>query len=133
MSIREGGVMTLANALKVSSNVGVAKAAQALMTPAIQFQTLRDFGLGVPTGVALAGRGQGYLSGARTAGAGSRPSLSPSATKWRSLPFRWRWRTGPWRTEAVSCNPGLFRRFGTPREGPIDRFPPRTVRQVVSP
>ena len=56
----EGGFMTLAHALEISSNVGVAKAAEA-MTSAEQYQTLRDFGLGAPTGVGLPGEGRGTL------------------------------------------------------------------------
>ncbi len=54
------GPMTLARALQLSSNVGVAKAAQA-MSPAVQYQNLRDFGLGAPTGIGLPGEARGVL------------------------------------------------------------------------
>ena len=54
------GVITLAEALRVSSNIGIAKAAQAL-TPAQQFENLRDFGFGVATGIELPGEAQGRL------------------------------------------------------------------------
>ena len=57
---REHGPMTLARALQISSSVGVAKAAQA-MSPAVQYQNLRDFGLGAPTGVGLPGEVRGTL------------------------------------------------------------------------
>ncbi len=56
----EGGVMSLSHALQVSSNVGIAKAAQAL-TPSIQYENLRDFGFGVATGIRLPGEGKGML------------------------------------------------------------------------
>ena len=52
--------MTLADALRVSSNIGVAKAAQGL-TPAQQFQNLRDFGFGSPTGIEIPGEAPGTL------------------------------------------------------------------------
>jgi cell division protein FtsI (penicillin-binding protein 3) len=57
---REHGPMTLARALQISSSVGVAKAAQA-MSPAVQYQNLRDFGLGAPTGIGLPGEARGTL------------------------------------------------------------------------
>ena len=57
---REHGPMTLARALQISSSVGVAKAAQAL-SPAVQYQNLRDFGLGAPTGIGLPGEARGTL------------------------------------------------------------------------
>ena len=56
----EHGPMTLARALQISSSVGVAKAAQA-MSPAVQYQNLRDFGLGAPTGIGLPGEVNGTL------------------------------------------------------------------------
>ena len=52
--------LTLAEALLVSSNVGVARAAQAY-TPGAQYETLRDFGFGAPTGVELPGEVGGTL------------------------------------------------------------------------
>jgi cell division protein FtsI (penicillin-binding protein 3) len=52
--------MTLADALRVSSNIGVAKAAQALAR-ADQYQLLRDFGFGTPTGVEIPGEAAGTL------------------------------------------------------------------------
>ncbi len=56
----EHGPMTLARALQISSSVGVAKAAQ-VMSPAAQYQNLRDFGLGAPTGIGLRGEVKGTL------------------------------------------------------------------------
>ncbi len=54
------GRTTLADALRESSNIGIAKAALAL-TPEEQYQTLRDFGFGTPTGLPLPGESQGTL------------------------------------------------------------------------
>ena len=52
--------MTLAEALRVSSNVGVARAAQVYSAGA-QYETLRDFGFGLPTGIELPGEVAGTL------------------------------------------------------------------------
>jgi len=54
------GKFTLADALRVSSNVGVAKAAQVL-SPQQHYETLRDFGFGEYTGVPLPGEVRGRL------------------------------------------------------------------------
>ena len=54
------GDMTLGDALRVSSNVGVSKAAEAL-SAGQQYENLRDFGFGVETGVDLPGEVGGTL------------------------------------------------------------------------
>jgi cell division protein FtsI (penicillin-binding protein 3) len=52
--------LTLGDALRVSSNVGVAWAAQAL-SPRDRYENLRDFGFGIQTGVELPGEVSGTL------------------------------------------------------------------------
>jgi cell division protein FtsI (penicillin-binding protein 3) len=52
--------LTLGDALRVSSNVGVAWAAQAL-SPRDRYENLRDFGFGIQTGVELPGEVNGTL------------------------------------------------------------------------
>jgi cell division protein FtsI (penicillin-binding protein 3) len=54
------GVLTLREALRESSNVGIAKAALP-MTPGVQFENLRDFGFGTLTGIELPGEVAGTL------------------------------------------------------------------------
>ncbi len=54
------GMMTVADALRESSNVGIAKAAQP-MTPGVQYENLRDFGFGARTGIELPGEVSGTL------------------------------------------------------------------------
>lgn len=54
------GLMTVRDALRESSNIGIAKAARA-MSPGIQFENLRDFGFGTLTGVELPGEVSGTL------------------------------------------------------------------------
>ncbi|NIR38898.1 MAG: penicillin-binding protein, partial [Gemmatimonadetes bacterium] len=54
------GVMTVREALMKSSNVGIAKAALPL-PPGLQYENLRDFGFGTPTGIELPGEVPGTL------------------------------------------------------------------------
>jgi len=54
------GMMTLADALRVSSNIGIAKVAEGL-TPGQQYQMLRDFGFGSRTGIGLVPESSGSL------------------------------------------------------------------------
>mgnify|MGYP002032434389 FL=1 len=58
--IHTQGMMTVADALRESSNVGIAKAAQS-MTPGVQYENLRDFGFGARTGIELPGEVPGTL------------------------------------------------------------------------
>ncbi|MGD8281273.1 MAG: penicillin-binding transpeptidase domain-containing protein, partial [Gemmatimonadota bacterium] len=54
------GLLSVADALRESSNVGIAKAAEAY-TPGLQYETLRDFGFGNLTGIELPGEAAGTL------------------------------------------------------------------------
>jgi cell division protein FtsI (penicillin-binding protein 3) len=54
------GMLTLAGAIEVSSNIAMAQFAQRL-TPVEQFETLRDFGFGSPTGIEFPAESRGVL------------------------------------------------------------------------
>ncbi len=126
----EGGVMTVAHALAISSNVGVAKAAQA-MSPAIQYQTLRDFGLGVPTGVRLPGEGKGTLR--RPEGWSRQSSVSLAIGYEVSVtPLQMAMAYGVLANGGRLMEPRLVTEIRDSEGRTIERFPPRTVRQVVS-
>ena len=56
--------LTLADVIRVSSNIGIAKFSTRL-TPADQFEALRDFGFGTQTGIELAGESPGRLRNPR--------------------------------------------------------------------
>ena len=58
--VHSEGRMSIADALRVSSNVGIAKAASR-MSPRIQYETLRDFGFGTQTGIQIPGEVGGTL------------------------------------------------------------------------
>jgi cell division protein FtsI (penicillin-binding protein 3) len=55
------GMLTLARAVQVSSNIGMAKFSQRLR-PEEQFEMLRDFGFGTPTGAEFPGESRGILA-----------------------------------------------------------------------
>ena len=127
----EGGVMTLAHALQISSNVGVAKFAQ-VMTPAIQYQTLRDFGLGAPTGVGLPGEGKGTL---RRPEGWSRQSPVSLAIGYEVAvtPLQMAMAYGALANGGRLMQPRLVKEVRDADGRTVHRFEPRTVRQVVSP
>jgi Cell division protein FtsI/penicillin-binding protein 2 len=54
-------MLTLARAIKVSSNIAMAKFSSRLR-PEEQFETLRDFGFGTPTGAEFPGESRGVLA-----------------------------------------------------------------------
>ena len=58
---REHGTLTLAQAIEVSSNIAMAKFAQRL-APSEQYDVLRDFGFGSPTGVEFPSESRGRLA-----------------------------------------------------------------------
>jgi cell division protein FtsI (penicillin-binding protein 3) len=55
------GMLTLARAIQVSSNIAMAKFSSRLR-PEEQFETLRDFGFGTPTGAEFSGESRGILA-----------------------------------------------------------------------
>lgn len=127
----QGGVMTLAHALEISSNVGVAKTAQ-VMTPAIQYQTLRDFGLGAPTGIGLPGEGKGTL---RRPERWSRQSPVSLAIGYEVsvTPLQMAMAYGALANGGRLMQPRLVKEVRDAQGRTVHRFQPRMVRQVVSP
>ena len=76
---RRTGNLTLAQAIQVSSNIAMAKFSSRL-TPEEQYEMLRDFGFGTPTGVEFPSESRGRLA---------RPD------RWQPMYTRasWRWAT----------------------------------------
>ena len=126
-----GGTMTLAHALEISSNVGVAKAAQ-VMPAAVQYQTLRDFGLGVPTGVGLPGEVKGTL---RRPEGWSRQSPVSLAIGYEVsvTPLQMAMAYGALANGGRLMQPRLVKELRDAQGRTVQRFEPRMVRQVVSP
>lgn len=124
------GVITFAEALQESSNVGIAKMALPL-TPEEQYANLRDFGFGSPTGLPLPGETSGRL---------------PHPDEWsgptpQSLAIGYEISVTPLQMSlayAALANGGRLMeprivRDVTTAEGERERFEPRVLRRVTTP
>ncbi len=123
------GTVTLARALQVSSNVGIVKAAEAL-TPEEQYEALRDFGFGVPTGVPLPGEVGGML---RRPGQWSRQSPASLAMGYEIsvTPLQMAMAYGALANGGVLMEPRLIRELRDPDGRILERFDPKPVRRVL--
>ena len=126
----ENGPMTLARALQISSSVGIAKAAQT-MTPAVQYQNLRDFGLGAPTGIGLPGEAIGTLRRPERWSARSSASLA-YGYEVSVTPLQMAMAYGALANGGLLMEPRLVKEFRDSNGRVTTHFPPRTVRRAVS-
>ena len=124
------GMASLRDVLVVSSNVGVAKLAQRL-TPAEQYETLRDFGFGVRSGILLPGEASGRL---RRPEDWSRQSPASLAIGYEIsvTPLQMAMAYGAIANGGVLMQPVLVREIRDSDGRTIRTFPPRPVRRVVS-
>jgi cell division protein FtsI (penicillin-binding protein 3) len=122
--------MTLADALKVSSNIGVAKAARRL-TPAQQYQALRDFGFGSPTGIEIPGEASGHLSRPKDWSRQSPASLA-IGYEIAVTPIQMVMAYGALANGGKLLEPHLIRELRDPEGRVVFSQKPRLVRQVVS-
>jgi len=121
--------MTLADALRVSSNIGVAKMARGL-TPSQQFENLRDFGFGSPTGIEIAGEAAGTL---RRPDHWSRQSPVSLAIGYEIgvTPLQMVMAYGALANGGELMEPRLVRELRDPEGHTIFRSEPRKIRQVI--
>jgi len=124
------GTVTLAHALRVSSNVGIAKAASRL-APDEQYEALRDFGFGLPTGVPLPGEASGML---RRPDRWSKQSAASLAIGYEVsvTPLQMALAYGALANGGVLMEPFLVRELRDERGRTVERFEPQAVRRVVS-
>ena len=127
---REHGPMTLARALQISSSIGVAKAAQA-MSPAIQYQNLRDFGLGAPTGIGLPGEARGTLRRPEH-WSGQSPASLAIGYEISVTPLQMAMAYGALANGGLLMEPRLVRELRDSNGRVTARFEPRMVRRVIS-
>ncbi|HEY9450314.1 MAG TPA: penicillin-binding transpeptidase domain-containing protein, partial [Gemmatimonadaceae bacterium] len=71
----EAPALSLADVIKYSSNIGIVKFVSRL-SPREEFETLRDFGFGMPTGIAFPGEASGMLRAPATWSRQSAASLA---------------------------------------------------------
>lgn len=123
------GRLSLADALRYSSNVGVAKAAEGLR-PGEQYQALRDFGFGVPTGIRLPGEAGGRLRKPREWSGQSKVSLS-IGYEIAVTPLQMAAAYAVLANGGRLLQPRLVREI-RPVNGRVRRFDTQRVRQAVS-
>jgi cell division protein FtsI (penicillin-binding protein 3) len=138
--VSEKGRMTLADALRLSSNVGIAKTALGFadsgngergLTPAQQYENLRDFGFGTPTGVPLPGETGGILRRPDEWSAQSPVSLA-IGYEIAVTPLQMAMAYGALANGGLLMEPRLVKEIRDPEGRVIQRFPPRVVRRAVS-
>lgn len=121
--------LTLREALQVSSNVGIARAAERL-TPEEQYEGLRDFGFGVATGVPVPGEAAGILRRPRD---WSRQSSASLAIGYEVgvTPLQMAMAYGALANGGVLMEPRLVRELRDESGRVVRTFEPRAVRRVV--
>jgi cell division protein FtsI (penicillin-binding protein 3) len=129
--VHNAGKVDLAHALRVSSNVGIAKVAQRL-TPSEQYEGLRDFGFGVPTGVSLPGEVGGLLRRPER-WQGMSPASLAIGYEISVTPLQMALAYGALANGGTLMEPRIIREVRDPIGRVIESFPPRAVRRVISP
>lgn len=125
------GMISLADALRKSSNIGIAKLAMRL-DPAEQYLLLRDFGFGAPTGVAYPSESGGLL---RRPARWSRMSQTSLAIGYEVsvTPLQMAMAYGAIANGGLLLEPRLVRELRA-RDGSVEAaFTPRAIRRVVPP
>jgi cell division protein FtsI (penicillin-binding protein 3) len=122
---------TLADAIRVSSNIAMVKFADRL-TPDAQYTTLRDFGFGEPTGVEFPGEASGRL---RLPGAWTRASRASLAMGYELAvtPIQVAAAYAALAADGVLLTPTLIREVRGPAGDVWYRHEPEPVRRAVSP
>lgn len=128
--IHRGDWLTLAEVVMESSNVGIAKFAQRL-TPAQQYEALRDFGFGALTGVPLPGEAAGVLRRPEQWSRQSPQSLS-MGYELSVTPIQMAMAFGALANGGALMEPVLIQEVRDEEGRTIDRSAPRLVRRVVS-
>jgi cell division protein FtsI (penicillin-binding protein 3) len=129
--VHPNGAMTLAGALGVSSNIGVAKMAQGL-SPGQQFEILRDFGFGSYTGIELSGEASGSLP---RPGKWSRTTPIALAIGYEVgvTPLQMVMAYGALANGGKLMEPRLVKELRDPQGRTVFNSEPRVVRQVLPP
>ena len=126
------GNLTLAQAIQVSSNIAMAKFSSRL-TPEEQFETLRDFGFGTPTGAEFPSESRGRLARPdRWEPMYTRASAS-MGYEFGVTPVQLAVAYGAIANDGVLLWPTLVREVRSPAGEVLYRHRPEPVRRVVTP
>ena len=123
------GLMTIRDALRESSNVGMAKAALS-MTPGVQFETLRDFGFGTLTGIELPGEVAGTLRRPDRWTAQSPASLA-IGYEISVTPLQMTMAYGALANGGLLMRPQLIRELRNADGTVVESFEPEVIRRVI--
>jgi cell division protein FtsI (penicillin-binding protein 3) len=126
----KAGLLTLTDVIRLSSNIGIAKLG-ARLTPEEQYETLRDFGFGTPTGIELAGEAAGRLRPPRAWTDVSAASLA-MGYELSVTPVQLAAAYATFANGGVLVEPSLVREVRGPDGAVRWRHAPRPVRRVVS-
>jgi cell division protein FtsI (penicillin-binding protein 3) len=127
--VHSSGVMTVGEALRVSSNVGIAKAAL-VMDVGTQYENLRDFGFGVPTGIELPGESSGLLRRPERWTSQSPVSLA-IGYEISVTPLQMAMAYGALANGGLLMKPRLVREVRSPDGRVVQRSEPLAIRRVV--
>ena len=127
--VKRAGKVDLAHALRVSSNIGIAKLAQGL-TPGQQYESLRDFGFGTPPGLPIPSEASGRL---RRPSEWSRQSAASLSMGYEVsvTPVQMAMAYGALANGGILMEPRLIREIRGRDGEVIETNPPRAVRRVV--
>lgn len=128
--VRSHSWLTLRDALRVSSNIVIAKLADRL-TPAQQYGYLRDFGFGTPTGISYPSESRGVLRRPRDWSATSAVSLA-IGYEVSATPLQLVQAYGALANQGLLMEPQVVREVRWSDGSVKEAFPSRTVRRVVS-
>jgi cell division protein FtsI (penicillin-binding protein 3) len=123
------GRLSIGEALRESSNVGIAKSAAAL-TPGAQYENLRDFGFGSPTGIGLPGEVPGTLRRPDRWSAQSPVSLA-IGYEISVTPLQMAMAYGALANGGLLMQPRLVREVRSSTGAVLERNEPRVIRRVV--
>jgi cell division protein FtsI (penicillin-binding protein 3) len=126
--VHASGKITLADALRESSNVGIAKIAQGL-TPAQQFESLRDLGFGMATGLRLPGEASGVLRYPEDWSSQSPASLA-IGYEVSVTPLQMAMAYGALANGGYLMEPRIIKETRDGNGRVVERFEPRAVRKV---
>jgi cell division protein FtsI (penicillin-binding protein 3) len=123
------GRITLGEALRESSNVGVAMAALAL-APGAQYENLRDFGFGSYTGIELPGEVPGTLR--RPVGwTAQSPASLAIGYEISVTPLQMAMAYGALANGGLLMQPRIVREIRDADGAVLERFEPRVIRRVI--
>ncbi len=125
------GWMTLSNVIEVSSNIGAAKFAERL-TPDQQYDMLRAFGLGTPTGVEFPAESRGRLPAPGDWSGTTAASLA-MGYEVAVTPLQLAAAYAAIANDGVLLQPTLVREIRAPDGSVVYAHQPEPVRRVVSP